>query len=462
MKILLTPFVWLLMVFYNIFENYGFALILFAILVKLIFFPFSLKGKRGMIQMNMLQGKMAKLQKMYGNNKEKYNLEVQKLYEKEKVNPMSGCLWNMLPLLILLPLYAIVREPLGYIMNLTAEQITALVGALPVAVSQTGPYYQLQAADVLARSFSAVTANPAVSAFASQLQVINFDFLGLNLASTPTWKFWADGLSWGTIGLSIMPLVSALTSFLFSMVSMKTNAINQQSAQAGGATNKMMYLMSPLISLWIGFSMPAALSIYWIAQNVVSMIQEVVASKLLKKDYEKAAEEAARREAEEKEEERRQKELERIERAKRIEEAKNSKGKKAAKKKDAEEDKIPASVKEASRVGIRAYARGRAYDPYRFSPDGPLPYADPAVPTVRQTGAEAELKEEAEELEEIALEAAADEMIVEELLEEKKAAAGEEAAPEPAAAGEEAVEAPEGEFETPRYNAPDYHGDDKN
>ena len=93
-QIILSPFVWLLTFFYNFFGSYGIALILFAVVVKLILFPFALKGKRSMIQMNMLQGKMQKLQKQYGRDRERYNLEVQKLYEREKVNPMGGCLWS--------------------------------------------------------------------------------------------------------------------------------------------------------------------------------------------------------------------------------------------------------------------------------------------------------------------------------------------------------------------------------
>ncbi|SBW11876.1 Membrane protein insertase, YidC/Oxa1 family [uncultured Eubacteriales bacterium] len=386
MQIVLTPFSWLITVFNDLFGNYGAALILFALLVKLILFPLSIKGKRSMIQTNALSAKMNKLQKMYGNNKEKYNLEVQKLYEKENVNPMGGCLWSMLPLLILLPLYYIVREPLTYMMGLTADQITALLGALPTTVAQTGAYYQLTAADVLARSFSAVAANPAVAAFKDSLLELNFDFLGINLASTPNWKFWTDGISWPSVGLALMPIISAGTSFLFSFISMKTNAINQQSAQATNSTTKSMMFMSPIISLWIGFAMPASMSIYWIAQNIFSLLQEYLAGKILKKDYEKAAEDAKRREEEEKEEEKRQREIERSERSKRIEESKN---KKKAPKKE-EDDKIPASVKEASRVGIRAYARGRAYDPLRFSSDG-------AAPAPVESEAISEEKQETEE-----------------------------------------------------------------
>lgn len=377
MQIILSPFSWLITVFNNVFNNYGLALILFALLVKLILFPLSIKGKRGMIQMNGLNAQVQKLQKMYGSNKEKYNQEVQKLYEREKANPMSGCLWSMLPLFILLPLYAIVREPLTYMMNLSAEQVTTLLEVLGVAKSGNG-FYQLAAADQLSRNFSAVAANPAVAAFKDQLMALNFNFFGVNLAQAPNWKFWADGISWGSVGLFLLPIISALTSVLFSVISMKTNAVNQKGGdQAANSTAKSMMYMSPLISLWIGFSMPASMSVYWISQNIFSLAQELIAGKILKKDYEKAAEDAKRREEEEKEEERRRREEERAERARRIEEGKTGK-KKAPKKED--EDKIPASVKEASRVGIRTYARGRAYEPNRFSPDGPTPYLDAVSP----------------------------------------------------------------------------------
>ncbi len=128
---LLTPFTWLLNFFYGALDNYGLAIICFAVVVKVVLFPFSLKGKRGMIQTNMISGQMQKLQKQYGStNREKYNEEVQKLYERENVNPMSGCLWTMLPLFVLLPLYAIIRQPLTYMMGLSDVEILQVANAV--------------------------------------------------------------------------------------------------------------------------------------------------------------------------------------------------------------------------------------------------------------------------------------------------------------------------------------------
>ena len=387
MDIILTPFSWLLEVLYNFCGSYGLALILFALVVKVVLFPLSLKGKRSMIQMNMLQGQMQKLQKQYGKDRERYNQEVQKLYAKENVNPMGGCLWSFIPLIILMVLYPIIRQPIHYMMGVTdagvLNTIAQTVNWSTVAVDlgwvkeagetfSNTAYNQLYLASLITpENLEAV--KTAVGEAGSQIFAINFDFLGfVDLSQIPQLKFWE--VEKGGFALFLLPVISAGLSVLFSLVSMRTNAVNQQSSQTN-STMKSMMIVSPLISLWIGFSMPAALCIYWIANSLFSMLQEFICGKLLKKDYEKAAAMQAERERLEKEEEKEQRRRAAEERARRIEEEKKNKGKKKkAEKKDADEDKIPGSVKEMSRVGMRQYARGRAYDPYRYSENGPTPY----------------------------------------------------------------------------------------
>ncbi|NCB63345.1 MAG: YidC/Oxa1 family membrane protein insertase [Clostridia bacterium] len=451
MNILLMPFAWLLLMLHNIFGSYGLALILFALIVKLILFPFSLKGKKSMIQMNMLSGRMQQIQKKYANDKNKQNEEIQKLYAKEKVNPMGGCLWSFLPLLLLIPLYAVIRQPLTYLMGLDAGQVTTLVGVLngfaAAPFNQSAAYFQLDAAHVLFENFSAVAANPAVATFKDSLVSINFNFLGVNLAATPIPMFWKleGGVSWNNIGLFLLPVISAVSSFIFSRVSMKTNVVNEQSAQAANnASMKMMMWMTPLMSLWIGFSMPAGLSIYWIANNLLSMGQEFISGKILKKDYEAAAAAKAEQERLEKEEEKQARREAAERKALAAAEAKKNKGKKPAQEKKPSD----ASNSEYSKVGIRAYARGRAYDPNRFSPDGPTLYADPAAP-IDETAVEKALKKKSDELEHVALEKAADDMIVNEILEEQGSGDVEtETAPEIDSAPEElSVENPWGALE---------------
>lgn len=387
MGIILKPFAWLLLFFYNFFSSYGIALILFALVVKLILFPLSLKGKKSMIKMNLLSGKMQQLQKQYGKDRERYNMEVQKLYEREKVNPMGGCLWSFLPLAILIPLYYIIREPLTYLMELSKDSVAKV--AEITGIANTGAYPQIAMAEALNKDGVLSQVQSALGDAGSHLFNLDFHFLGINLAEIPKWNFWDGGLSWGSVGLFLLPLVSVCMSLLSMQISLKTNQMNRNQPQddATAKTNRTMMIVMPLMSLWIGFTVPAGLSIYWIAQYFFSIFQELLCGKLLKKDYEAAQAAAAQRELEEKEEEKRRKEEARLERQRRLEEEKKNRGKKKPKK---EENAGPAINKDDSRIGIRAYARGRAYDPNRFG--GVTEYVDPSDLIAAQQAAEASKK----------------------------------------------------------------------
>ena len=394
---LMFPFTWLLNFFYNMSGNYGVALICFAVVVKLVLFPLQMKGKRGMIQMNLISGKMQQLQKQYGKDKERYNLEVQKLYERENVNPMGGCLWTLLPLFVLIPLYSIIREPLLYMMGLTAEEIMTVANAVNwetvavdngwvtanamsklaeqvasgelVSVFKNGTYNQMYLASLITPD-TLPSIQAALGEAGSKVFAINFNFLGLDLAMMPTWKIWQN-TSWPVIGSFLLIMISASSSFLFSKISMKTNQMSQgKGNDQAEKTNKMMTWTMPLMSLYIGFVMPVALCLYWVAQNLLSMVQELVAGKLLKKDYEAARIAAAERERQEKEDEKRRKEEARLERIRQAEEAKKHKKAKAA-----DEVAEPGINKDDSKVGMRAHARGRSYDPNRFG--GVTAYVDP-------------------------------------------------------------------------------------
>ncbi|MDE6898471.1 MAG: YidC/Oxa1 family membrane protein insertase [Lawsonibacter sp.] len=389
------------------FNSYGLALILFGIVIKLVLFPVTLKSKKSMIQTTMLSGRMQQLQKQYGKDKERYNLELQKLYEREKVNPMGGCLWSLIPMIVLIALFSIIREPLTYFMHLSVEQIQALAahldwetvsvangwvsqsameklqeqlaeGKIASLFQHNAGYNQMYLVSLInSENLSSLQSflNSQFAGAGDGLFVMNFQFLGLDLSKIPTWKFWAGGVTPSSIGLFILPIISVAVSYLSMKVSMATNQMNSQTKNAQmDQTNKMMMWMMPLMSLWIGFTVPAGLSVYWITQYFVTMIQEVICGKMLKKDYEAARQAAEKREAEEKEEEKRRKEEARLERQRRIEEEKKNKGKKKPKKKD-DEPEHEGINKADSREGLRAYARGRAYIPNRYG--GVTPYTDP-------------------------------------------------------------------------------------
>ena len=366
-QIILTPFSWLLKVFCQVFNSYGIALILFTLVVKIILFPLSLKGKKSMIKMNMVSAQLKEIQKRCGNDRERYNREVQQFYADNGISPTGGCGWSMIPLIILMPLYAIIRRPMKYMMRLTDNATVAVANILGHSDFTVGGYNELTlAAQLNAGNLeTARTAAAATGVTAAGMFVINFSFLGIDLSQIPKWKFWADGISWNSVGLFLLPIISAALSVLSMIVSQKTNQMSA-SDPASNPTNKSMMFISPLISLWIGFTMPSGLCIYWIANSVLMMVQEWLCGKILKKDYEKARaemEEAARKAKEAEKERRRQA-------AQRKAEAIAAGKKKAAQQPKREKGVDPA----ASREGIRAYARGRGYDPNRYAS---TPYHDP-------------------------------------------------------------------------------------
>ncbi len=365
-QILMTPFSWLLKLFCQVFDSYGIALFLFTIVVKIVLFPLNLKGKKSIIKTTVLNGQLQEIQKRCGNDKERYNQEVQKFYAENNASPMGGCGWSFLPIVFLYPLYAIIRRPLKYMMWLTEDAVTAVAHALGWADFTIGGYNELILGSMM-NAGNLETAKAAVGAAAASVFVINFDFFGIDLSQVPKLNFWEGGVTWGAVGLFLLPLISAGLSVVSMLVSQKTNQMNKDQQVK---TNWSLMLMSPLVSLWIGFAMPAGLCIYWIANSLLGMVQEVICGAMLRKDYEAAQLEMAeqQRKAKEAEKERRRKSAEK--------KAAAIAAGKSGKKVQPQSKKKGVDVS-ASREGLRTYARGRAYDPNRY----PItPYRDPSGP----------------------------------------------------------------------------------
>ena len=372
---ILKPFSALLMWLYETFGSYALALVLFTIIIRIIMFPLSLKGKRSMMQMNSLSARAQQLQKQYGKDRERYNQELTKLYEKEGVSPMGGCLWSMLPMPVLIGLYAIIRRPMYYMMGINDQGIQSVAAALGWENFTSRGYDEIALTNMLNDSGNFQAAQAALGDMADRLSTIDFSFIGLDLSQTPNWKIWQGPFDWATLGLFLIPILVAVLAFISSQVSMKTNYMNKNSQSSGNAavdkTNRQMMYMMPIMYVWFGFIMPAGMSIYMTATSLIMMVQDLICSKLLRKQFEELEEKRIARELEEKEEEKRLKAEKIAERARQAEEAKKNKGKKKA----APKEKKEGVSNEASRVGIRAYARGRAYDPDRFG--GVTPYHDP-------------------------------------------------------------------------------------
>ena len=397
-KIITVPFGYLLDWLYQFTTNYGVALILFAVIVQLVMLPITAKSKRSMMKMSRLNPRLKEIQEKYAGDQQKQNEAMQALYKEEGVSMGGGCLWSFVPLLILIPLYSVVRQPIVYMLHETAETAAAIVETIKTAApdlfGKNNYYDEILAAAHIPEFVDAIKDKfPEISQ--SVLDGVNFNFLGIDLGRVPSFSDFK--FDWNHVGLMLIPLLSAGQQVLSMWLSQKMNNSvitnekgiqDEQAAKESQAnqTSKIMMWTMPLMSLWIGFSVPVALSLYWFVGGVVRMVEDLVLTKHYRKIYD--AEDAERlKKAMELEAIEAEKERIRAERraANPEGQTQNTSKKKLQKQQRAEEEaaKAAAAREYAAKKGIveeqteektvmsgiasRPYCKGRAYDPNRYS-----------------------------------------------------------------------------------------------
>ena len=348
-----VPFAFLTRLFYSWTGSYGVALILFTLVVKLVLLPFQLKSKKSMLRMNRMQGKLNDIKTRYANNQQKQQEAMAELYAKEGINPMSGCLWSFIPFPILIALYYIIRVPMRYFMGLSETviaEITTLAGTLGFTAAEGSQAYE--------QIYLAKFIHEHWADFAGKfdgLIDLNYNFLHIDLAAQPSSLFSQfPGGGWPVWGAILLPIISAGIQFAMSFITMRTNG-----SAPNGSTKTMMYMM-PLMTLWMGYILPSALCIYWIANSAFSLIQEVTLNKYFNKilDREETEKEKAAREKRYAKYQRQKELMAQQQLANGGKKPQNQQGK----KKPSGDKKKSAGGNENGRVGQRPYARGRAYD----------------------------------------------------------------------------------------------------
>ena len=393
--IIRIPFGYLLDWLYQFAGNYGVALILFSLIVKIVLLPMNAKSKKSSLKMARVAPLAKALEAKYADDKNKYQQEVMKLYKEEGISTTGGCLWSFIPLLILLPLYYVIREPITYVMHIPAEQAAQIVEIISQHVELPGNtfYHQLIAAKHVGE-YSAEILAAIPSLDSALLTPIDFSFLGIDLTAIPSWKIWTwTEASWPMIGGALLALISGGSNLLSMWIAQKMNSAvstnekgekDTAAASMNQSMNTMLFMM-PIMSIIFGFTMPAAITVYWIAQAIFTILTDTPMTVHYRKVY--AAEDEARREkaaaaaAIEAEKERlraerraanpdgiventSKKKLERKEREEREAAAKRFAMEKAGIDPDAEKEidmeKCPSGIPE------RPYCKGRNYDPDRY------------------------------------------------------------------------------------------------
>ena len=301
--IIQVPFGYLLDWLYQLTSGYGWALILFSIIVKLVLMPATAKSKRSSMKLSRLTPRIQYIQKKYENDQQKQSEAIQALYKAEGVSMGGGCLWSLLPLLVLFPLYAVIRQPIIYMLHESAETTAAIMDAIkttiwPDLISGNNNYYEQliavshlpEIADQLKEMVPAVQDRT--------LQGLNFNFLGIDLSAVPKYNIFASDWvwNWAHIGAFLLPVLSAGAQMLTMLISQKVNnslVTNEKGVQDKEAvknsqanqTSKMMLYMMPIMTIFIGFGIPAALSLYWLIQSIVGTVADVFLTKKFRKEY---------------------------------------------------------------------------------------------------------------------------------------------------------------------------------
>lgn len=263
-------------VFYLL-KDFGLSIIVFTIIIKLVLFPFSVKQQKSMAGTARLSKKQKELQEKYANNKQLLQEEMAKLYEKEGVKPMGGCLVTAIPLIVILGIFYAVAYPLTNTLHIDSDAVQSAlsyVNTIPGYVSNTNPVYQEIS---LLTIFPNIVDTQAIqNAFsASEISQINmlaggFNTFGINLLAVPS--------DFGLLSPYILfPVFCLLSNWGSQFVMTKVN--KTQMAQQQGCMKVMLYGM-PLISAYIAYTVPCAVAFYWIISSLISLIQSIVLSKI--------------------------------------------------------------------------------------------------------------------------------------------------------------------------------------
>ena len=272
-------FGYLLNFLYDILNNYGLAIILFSIAVKIILLPISIKQQQTMKKTSKVQVQMKELQDKYKSNPEKLNQEMMALYKKEKVSPFSGCLSAIIQIILLFAVFYLVRNPLTY-MKKVDEQ---LINTYKEELSQDGTLN---------------TAYPEISIIKEKGNQdenvnINMEFLGIDLSSVPTQNV-QDIKTWIIPVLYVISSIASIRITSNMQTNKKTNnkpvevdengETKPADADPMAQTNKMMTWFMPVMSVSIAMVAPLGLALYWLMNNLLMIAERLVLNKVLSKE----------------------------------------------------------------------------------------------------------------------------------------------------------------------------------
>lgn len=278
-------------------ENFGVTLIIYTLILKLLLMPLSIKGTKSTMRMSELTPKVDAIKKRYKNDQQKQNEEIQKLYKQENVGCASGCLPTLIQFPLLIAMYRVLSQPLTYIKGISKEVITQIAERLGYG------------ATVLQTTINNdLITDPAKMELVKDLitpdKLIDMKFLGMNLGLVPKINpsilFGAETIG-AYLPILFLPLISVglviLSQYLTEkamksrMPKKKKVTTPNQPPDMSQQMNKTMKFLMPGMTLWIGFTLPASMSLYWIFTYLIQIGQHYIIEQIRKNaDAKKEAE----------------------------------------------------------------------------------------------------------------------------------------------------------------------------
>ena len=234
-------------------HNYGLAIIMFTLIIKLALLPLTIKQQKSMVEMKKIQPKLDELKKKYKDDPQRFNMEMGKMYQENGVNPGVGCFTSLIQFPILLSVFYVVSKPLTYMKHMSAHQIAEL--AKTIAGKGVNMYNEI--------------------AIVAHNNILNMNFLGLDLSKVPTIRIFSGGNTMEYLSLLILPILVVVTTFLSAKITTMNVDDNEKSKSMG----KSMIYISILGTAFFSFRVPAGLSVYWIVNNLCSIMQQIYINK---------------------------------------------------------------------------------------------------------------------------------------------------------------------------------------
>ena len=241
--------------------NFAAAVFLFTLFINILLIPLSIKSQKSSVQQTRIKPKLDALKEKCGDDKQKYSMEMQKLYQEEGVSMSGGCLPMIFRLVLMMSIYYLIMQPLTYLMHIDADIIAEATKALGDAAknARASELTIIEAVKAGTISFPEI---------ATKLDAVDFGFFGIDLTQTPKFSF---DIFHDAKPIWLMPIIAFASQILSSVLSMKMQKkINPEAPSMAG-----MMLTMPLISLVIGFSLPGGVTFYWACSSLIGGLIQI-------------------------------------------------------------------------------------------------------------------------------------------------------------------------------------------